>query len=203
MGLKSESCYLAITGLFRVLEFSTTIWYLLTQEFDSDLVYYFTMSFLFFPGLVVLLCSSASPLIHFYTEQQVKPLLKLGFNFLHATLDPPGVFLILLSAYAVKSKLSTERFEAIDSLSKTTGNLVIFGESIPQIVLQCYNSSKVNDFTLPFAFSVICSFLNIIYTCLRLIYKISVLNRETNQHVVTAVTPQSDPNSNNTKSAFS
>lgn len=159
---------LFIGGLLRLGDTATSIAYFLTEDFFSDLFYWLCLGFLLTGTLTTFLFIT---LCNIFSKEMSSKLtffsILLGIFMIIG--EQFGLISILLSSFYMFKKIGAERDIVISTLRRTSAVYAIF-ESIPQVIIQTYNSGLLYQTGILLICSCVLSGLCILFSACRVTY---------------------------------
>ena len=180
MNLKVELLFLILGALLRLLGTATSIWYFVTQPFQSIILYYLCGAFIVAPSIVfflLTLCLVSKDLCQCDFSQT---LFKLGIGTMITFGGPFGVPLFVYAGLLACNASNTGDFFIIEGLSRSTTLVEAMFESLPQIVIQVFNNQAVGKWEPLKYCSLGISTLGVIYCCYKLCHAIDKIKQYEN-----------------------
>lgn len=171
MNLKFELLLLFIGGLLRIADIGSVIWYILTQKFDSDLLYYLFLASIIAPS-AALLCIYMFLAFSDLCKSQKFSFFKFLIFLLFIIGDSLGITYFIFTGILCCTNFFVGDFYIIDSMFRATCLITSLFRSIPQVIMQIYNNQKFNSWNILTIISIGASFLSFFYTILKLAYSI-------------------------------
>jgi hypothetical protein len=168
MNLKFEIMLLFIGGLMQILSQLSHIWYLLSQSFKNNTLYYLCGSFIIAPSVVFFLLTFTTLCTNCFKSNLDGLIFKVGLGLLITIGSPFGLPQFVYAVILSKSKPNEEDLNILEGIVKGTSLVEALFESIPLLGLQFYNNQQQNQWNLVGIFSVSSNACCIIYTCYKL-----------------------------------
>jgi hypothetical protein len=164
-----ERRMLFLIGCLKLGDTITDVYYILTQEFYSLIIYYLILGFLIAPTCIMFLVFILS--LIFQKHDFADPLTKANL-IIFLTLvfgEQCGLCSIVYSIYYSFKRPGREKDSLLFMIKAASINNIFF-ESMPQLVLQLYNSGHLQNINIAVLCSCIISGLSIIFTFCKLFY---------------------------------
>lgn len=169
MQLKFEILFLCIGGFIRIADLGTDIWYLITQEFHSTLIYYVFIASILAPSGILLLVFIFTGLVD-CCKGSHPSCFKLTLFLLFILGDSIGLNYFVFTFILCRSTFFLGDFFIIDAMFRISALINCLFQSTPQIVLQVYNNQQFDSWTILNIISISTSGISMIYTCTKLTY---------------------------------
>lgn len=172
-------------GILRLFDLVTDIWYIQTQVFATETLYYLSIVSVIAPSLVFMLLFTYMGLINLCKGNSRLFIIQLLIGLVTALLEPLGIVLCAFSCFLVKTDTKKYDFYIIEAITRSAGFVEGVFESLPSIVIQTYNNIQNNSWTYFTICSLGFSAFGVIYTCIKLMYAYDIVqNHDSDKEVV-------------------
>lgn len=166
---KKDRIFLISGGLFRLFDGVTDILYLSTQTFSMNFLFQMCLGFLFAPLTILAILFVVA--ICFQWQEAGNTLWKVNCIVAITILCGEQFgFASLVYGTVYSFKDPGREKDSVTFMCKMSGLVYALFESIPELILQTYNSGVTGNTSGIFISSCICSGLNIIFSFLRMFY---------------------------------
>ena len=184
MKLGLETFLMFIGGILRLANIVSNIWYIFTQNFDSDLLYKLFIISLIAPSGVFLLIYTFGLLVDICSQ---KPLSSFKFFifFLFFIGDSIGLNYFVFTFVLCGSNMIVGDFYVIDAMFRSSTLVNSLFQATPQIVIQVYNNQQIKNWNFLKIISIGVAGLSLIYTLTKLAYAIDKVKQYENACCIT------------------
>ena len=165
---KKETILLLIGGILQFCSFATDILYISMEEFCTTLTFIMCLVFLIIPTAILIIIFGISLLIQRSSIPKEEYLKNLKFMTSIMLGDQSGICSIVYSIIYLKEKVEKERPTEY-FICKLASILIAFFESVPQLIIQTYNSGELKSSSTILIVSCIFSGIQIIFSVCRLV----------------------------------
>lgn len=159
--------------ILRAADFLSDIYYISTEEFVSDTLHIVAVIFLLAPTAFILVIFLFSLVRELCRSSHPNLGIKLLFGSLFVIGEPIGLSSLGFALYYLRSSHSVEYKDVIEMVTRTSNLIEALLESLPQMIIQLYNSPEIKFILI---FSVTASSLSMLYSCLRLLYVLDIVS---------------------------
>lgn len=132
---KLEGTLYIAGGCLHLFDILTDAYYVYSQDFQSDLLYYLSCAFLLSPSAIFLLAFGYMAVSDFAHCQCRNGCLKLLSGIIMAILEPFGMILCIFGCIITKKHSKKMDYYLIEAAARTAGFVEGVFESLPQLVV--------------------------------------------------------------------
>ena len=177
MNVKIEGILYVLGGILRFIDFITDVWYVYTQTFKEDWIYYVSAASLISPSTILLLVFLFIFISNLCAGEGRQACISLAFGLVSALLTPFGLMMCGFGMYLLLLAEKKREFYIIEGLARTSGFIEGVFESLPQLIVQSYNNIETNNWDLFTITSICLSAGGFLYTYIKLVHALDKMRR--------------------------
>lgn len=164
-------------GLFRFLDLLTDIWYVLTQTFKVQWIFYVAVGSIFAPAGIFFLVFIYLGLLKQCQGHSREAVVNFLLAFVVGALESLGIVHCVFGCAIKTQKTKTIGYFAAEGLTRAAGFIVGLVNSLPQVMIQVYNNLENKNWETLNVVSLVLSVAGFVYTLLKCFWAVDNIQK--------------------------
>ena len=183
MNIILEGLLYFLGGIIRFFDLVTDIWYVYTQNYSSDWLYYLSVGILLAPSAIFMLVFSYLSIADMCRGRMRLGCAKFFIGLVSTIAEPFGLVLCIFGCILTRKNSKKSDFFVVEALMRSAGFVEGIFESLPQLLIQSYNNIENDNWTAFTVASIAFSAGGFLYTCLKLLYALDKVRHYEGVHI--------------------
>lgn len=166
-----------VGGIFRFFDLFTDIWYVLTQTFQVQWIFYLAVGSIFAPAGMFFLIFAYLGLLKQCQGHTREAILSFLLAFTAGPLESFGIVHCVFGCAIKTQKTKTIGYFAAEGLTRAAGFIVGLLNSLPQVVIQVYNNLENGNWELLNVVSLLLSSTGFFYTLVKCFWAVDNIQK--------------------------